>query len=79
VVGVSNNEKKLANRKERLSIVENQPQASSKLKNQSIMGLGSSPQDFKTILGGKIKNDSLHQNLQYSLQVDHKTQCNELG
>jgi hypothetical protein len=68
-------EKKLAKRKERISITENQPQASSKLKNQSIMGIGSSPQDFKTNLGGERQNDSLHQNLQELSQAGHKTQC----
>ena len=56
--------KKIAKCKERISITENQSQASLKLKNQSIMGIESSPQDTKENLGGKRKNESLHQNLQ---------------
>jgi hypothetical protein len=70
--------KKLAKCKERLSITENQSQASFKLRNQSIMGIGSSPQATKENLGGKRQNDSLHQNLQESSQAGYGTQCDEL-
>jgi hypothetical protein len=58
--------KKLAKFKERLSIIENQSQASFKVINRSNMGIGSSPHAFKTNLGGKRQNESLHQKLQES-------------
>jgi hypothetical protein len=66
--------KKLVKCKERLSITENQSQANFKLKNQSIMGIESSPQATKENLGGKIQDDSLHQNLQKSSQARYGTQ-----
>jgi hypothetical protein len=62
--------KKLAKCKERLSITENQSKASVKLRNQSIIGIKSSPQATKVNLGGEIKNDSLHQNLLWDLSVN---------
>jgi len=53
--------KKLAKRKERLSITENQSQASFKLENQSNMGIRSSPQATKANLGDKRQIDLLQQ------------------
>ena len=55
--------KKLTKCKERLSITENQSKEISKLRNQSNMGIRSSPQATKANMGSKRQNDLLHQNL----------------
>jgi hypothetical protein len=52
---------KLAKCKERLSITENQSQASFKLMNQSNIDIISSPQETKENMGDKRKIDSLQQ------------------
>jgi hypothetical protein len=70
--------KNLQKRKVRLSITENEPEASSQLNNQSNTGIESSPQATKANLGGKRQNDLLHQNLQESLQASYGTQCDDL-
>jgi hypothetical protein len=48
--------KKLAKCKERLSIIEKQSIASFKLRDQSNMGIRSSPQETKAKMGGKKRN-----------------------
>jgi hypothetical protein len=66
--------------KKRLSITENQSNASFKLINQSITGIRSPSQEIEAKLGKKKKKKiaSLQQFLQESSQADSGAQCYEL-
>jgi len=69
----NDHKQKLAKRKERLSITENQSREIFKLRDEPNTGIGISTQETKAKLVGKRQIDSLQQNLQESLQAGYGT------